>query len=99
MEVVRTARRYRAPAAGSRRGGAEISQVALIRLGAEWPYAAVTSETDTWIVNVETGALRHLAAKHEQRRGPAGERRAFLPAGSDPRFMRASGLLNLGFPN
>jgi hypothetical protein len=34
----------------------------LIRLGPEWPYAAVTSETDTWIVNVETGALRHLAA-------------------------------------
>jgi len=33
-----------------------------IRLGPEWPYAAITSEVDTWIVNVETGALRHLAA-------------------------------------
>lgn len=51
----------------------EISQVARIRLGPEWPYAAVTSETDTWIVNVETGALRHLAANTNSvgaRRGP-----------------------------
>ncbi len=29
--------------------------------GPEWPWAAVTSEVDTWVVNVETGALRHLA--------------------------------------
>jgi hypothetical protein len=28
-----------------------------------WPYAAVTSEVDTWIVNVETGELRHVAAR------------------------------------
>jgi len=33
-----------------------------IRLGPEWPWAAVTSEVDSWIVNVETGELRHLAA-------------------------------------
>jgi len=33
-----------------------------IRFGPTWPYAAVTSETDTWIANVETGELRHLAA-------------------------------------
>lgn len=33
-----------------------------IHSGPEWPYAAVTSEVDTWIVNVETGELRHVAA-------------------------------------
>jgi dipeptidyl aminopeptidase/acylaminoacyl peptidase/predicted Ser/Thr protein kinase len=32
-----------------------------IRVGPEWPYAAVTSEEDTWVVNVETGELRHVA--------------------------------------
>jgi predicted Ser/Thr protein kinase len=32
-----------------------------IRVGPEWPYAAVTSEVDTWVVNVETGELRHVA--------------------------------------
>jgi hypothetical protein len=32
-----------------------------IRFGPEWPYAAVTSEVDTWVVNVETGQLRHVA--------------------------------------
>ncbi|MDX1430687.1 MAG: hypothetical protein R3282_10375, partial [Rhodothermales bacterium] len=32
-----------------------------IRFGPEWPYAAVTSEVDSWIVNVETGQLRHVA--------------------------------------
>jgi dipeptidyl aminopeptidase/acylaminoacyl peptidase len=26
----------------------------------EWPYAAVTSEIDTWILNVDDGSLRHL---------------------------------------
>ncbi len=29
--------------------------------GPDWPYFAVTSEVDTWILNAETGALRHLA--------------------------------------
>ena len=32
-----------------------------ISFGPEWPYAAVTSEVDTWVVNVETGELRHIA--------------------------------------
>jgi hypothetical protein len=32
-----------------------------LRFGPEWPYAAVTSEVDTWIVNLETGELRHVA--------------------------------------
>jgi serine/threonine protein kinase/WD40 repeat protein len=32
-----------------------------IRSGPEWPYVAVTSEVDTWIANVETGQLRHVA--------------------------------------
>jgi dipeptidyl aminopeptidase/acylaminoacyl peptidase len=32
-----------------------------IRCGPEWPYAAVTSEVDTWVVNLETGELRHVA--------------------------------------
>ncbi|HSG00298.1 MAG TPA: serine/threonine-protein kinase [Vicinamibacterales bacterium] len=33
-----------------------------IRVGPDWPYAAVTSEIDSWVVNVETGELRHVAA-------------------------------------
>ena len=33
-----------------------------IQFGPQWPYAAITSEVDTWVVNVETGALRHVAA-------------------------------------
>ena len=32
-----------------------------LEFGPEWPWAAATSEVDTWIVNVESGALRHLA--------------------------------------
>ncbi len=32
-----------------------------IRFGPDWPYAAMTSEVDSWVVNVETGQLRHLA--------------------------------------
>jgi hypothetical protein len=34
----------------------------MVVTGPEWPWAAVTSEVDTWIVNLETGALRHLAS-------------------------------------
>jgi Tol biopolymer transport system component len=33
-----------------------------IAVGPEWPWAAVTSQIDTWILNLETGALRPLAA-------------------------------------
>ena len=33
-----------------------------IAMGPEWPWAAVTSQIDTWILNLETGALRPLAA-------------------------------------
>ena len=32
-----------------------------VRSGPEWPYVAVTSEVDTWIANVDTGQLRHVA--------------------------------------
>jgi len=32
-----------------------------IRFGPDWPYAAMTSEVDSWVVNVETGQLRHVA--------------------------------------
>jgi hypothetical protein len=32
-----------------------------IEFGPEWPYATITSEVDSWVVNVETGELRHLA--------------------------------------
>jgi Tol biopolymer transport system component len=31
--------------------------------GADWPRVAVTSEVDTWIVDVETGGMRHLAER------------------------------------
>ncbi len=33
-----------------------------VAAGNQWPLVAVTSEVDTWIANVETGALRHLAS-------------------------------------
>ena len=33
-----------------------------IVMGPEWPWAAITSEVDTWIVNLETGSLGHLAS-------------------------------------
>ncbi|MDZ4259998.1 MAG: protein kinase [Gemmatimonadales bacterium] len=33
-----------------------------VAVGDAWPEVAITSEVDTWIANVETGALRHLAA-------------------------------------
>jgi hypothetical protein len=32
-----------------------------IEFGPEWPYATITSEVDSWVVNVETGELRHIA--------------------------------------
>jgi hypothetical protein len=32
-----------------------------LRFGPDWPYATVTSEVDSWVVNVETGQLRHVA--------------------------------------
>jgi hypothetical protein len=32
-----------------------------IHFGPEWPYATITSEVDSWVVNVETGELRHIA--------------------------------------
>jgi len=32
-----------------------------IRAGPEWPYFAATSEVDTWVINAETGELRHVA--------------------------------------
>jgi dipeptidyl aminopeptidase/acylaminoacyl peptidase len=31
-----------------------------VAVGDAWPLVAITSEVDTWIANVETGALRHL---------------------------------------
>ena len=33
-----------------------------IAVGPEWPWAAVTSQIDTWILNLETGVVRPLAA-------------------------------------
>jgi hypothetical protein len=33
-----------------------------VAIGDAWPEVVITSEVDTWIANVETGALRHLAA-------------------------------------
>jgi dipeptidyl aminopeptidase/acylaminoacyl peptidase len=33
-----------------------------IAVGPEWPLAAVTSQVDTWVANLETGDLRHLAS-------------------------------------
>jgi hypothetical protein len=33
-----------------------------IAIGAEWPLAAVSSQNDIWIANLETGSLRLLAA-------------------------------------
>jgi hypothetical protein len=32
-----------------------------IHFGPEWPYATITSEVDSWVVDVETGELRHIA--------------------------------------
>ena len=32
-----------------------------VAVGDAWPEIVITSEVDTWIANVETGALRHLA--------------------------------------
>ncbi len=32
-----------------------------VAIGDAWPEVAITSEVDTWVANVETGALRHLA--------------------------------------
>ena len=29
-------------------------------MSSEWPYAAVSSEIDLWVVNLEDGTLRHL---------------------------------------
>jgi hypothetical protein len=32
-----------------------------IRTGPEWPYFAVSSEVDIWVLNAETGAVRQVA--------------------------------------
>ncbi|HPF63180.1 MAG: serine/threonine-protein kinase [Gemmatimonadetes bacterium] len=34
-----------------------------VAVGDAWPLVAITSEVDTWIANVETGELRHLAGR------------------------------------
>jgi Tol biopolymer transport system component len=34
-----------------------------VAIGDAWPEVVITSEVDTWIANIETGTLRHLAGK------------------------------------
>ncbi len=78
-----------------------------VAIGDRWPLVAITSEVDTWIANVETGELRHLADDTWYVIGWVGDRVYFIRAGGQTDYpgmalfrMRADGgteerLLNL----